>query len=258
MKVAVYFSGHLRTYEQTWDNWKKYVIDPLNADVFIATWPYRGEWISKGIPVKPDPNDLGTVQHESIIDVNSVINLINPVKIEILDAGTFEEQTTGLLKEVCEWRDSSSNKEYWGYMPRSHVSQYYTWKRVDDLRKAYEIETSTKYDIIIRARTDLLIEDFLDPFHLQIENLVLTQVRNDINEPLWINDIMFMGSSNVISNLCQLYDSYPILFDALKKSNSPEWFFSSHKLIPYYLLSTGCPWLEVTFPFKRFNHCLVR
>jgi hypothetical protein len=258
MKVAVYFSGHLRTYDQTWDNWKKYVIDPLGADVFMATWPHRGTWIDKGVPFKPEPNTIGTVQRDTLINIEEVIKLFNPKKFTLLDEAVFENETSQLLQEVCNWRDSLTQEEYWGYMPRGNISQYYSWKQVDDLRKTYELESSTSYDFIIRARTDLLIEDYFNPFHLQIENTVMTQIRNDINDPLWLNDVMFMGTANVISNLCQIYDSYSPLFTMLKETNSPEWLFSSHKLIPYYLISTGCPWLEVPFPFKRYNHSLIR
>jgi len=257
MKVAIYFSGHLRTYDQTWNNWKQYVIDPLNADVFIATWPNLGRWVSKGVPFKPDFNDIGTVQMDSLIDTDKVIQLMNPKKFTLLDNSSFENETSHLLRRICEWRDSLSQQEYWGYMPRSHVSQYYSWKKVDELRIQYEKETSTTYDLIIRARTDMLIEDYINPLYFQIPALI-TQIRNDIDDPLWINDIMFVGGTEIIHNLCQLYDSYETLFETLKKENTPEWFFSSHKLIPYYLMSTGSPWLEVPFPFKRYNHSLLR
>lgn len=258
MKVAIYFSGHLRTYNKTWDNWKKYVIDPLNADIFMATWPYHGTWIDKGVPFKPSPADIGTVQRDSLINIEAVQELISPKKISILDEQHFDDEVSDTLQQVCEWRNTLSQQEYWGYMPKGNLSQYYSWKCVDDLRQQYELENSVSYDFIIRARTDLLIEDYINPLYFQMENTVLTQIRNDIHDPLWMNDIMFMGTKNVISNLCQIYDAYPTLFNTLKEDNAPHWLFSSHKLIPYYLISTGGTWLEVPFPFQRYNHSLVR
>lgn len=258
MKVAVYFSGHLRTYDQTWNNWKKYIIDPLDADVFVTAWPNRGLWVDKGTPFKPPASEIGTVQNDSLIDIDHVMNLINPKKFTLMNNEIFESETSELLEKICTWRDSLPQKEYWGYMPKGNLSQHYSWKCVDELRVSYEKETATSYDLIIRTRTDLLIENYIDPLHLQIRNTVMTQIRNDIADPLWINDIMFMGSPELISNLCQLYDSYEVLFNTLKNTNAPEWFFSGHKLLAYYLMSTGCPWLEVPFPFKRYNHSLIR
>jgi hypothetical protein len=134
------------------------------------------------------------------------------------------------------------------------MAMYCCWYAADRLRRASGVE----YDMIVRARGDLLIEGAIPLQYLNIQGSILTHIRNDINDPMWINDIMFASDPDTMTILCDLYQYYGALFDELSSQNAPQWFFSSHKLIPYYLMARGTAWTEVEFPFKRFNHCLVR
>lgn len=131
MKVAILLPGMLRNFEVVYPYFKKYVIDPLNPDIFFYGYP----------------NKKGLEYCES-----KIIELWNPKKY------TIREYTTELRKEICPYenelymgRNTSATSE-----KASHtwMSGIYCVKNANALKQQYEQENNFLYDVVIKSRTD--------------------------------------------------------------------------------------------------------
>jgi hypothetical protein len=124
MKIAICYSGLVRSFEKTFDNHKRALINFNNAeaDIFAHFWEPKSEskrWI------------LDNVQHEKVIFENS--------KDE-----EFKEEAEGNAA-FAEW----VTKAY------KALSMFYGVEKSINLALEYERANSFKYDFIVRMRTDL-------------------------------------------------------------------------------------------------------
>lgn len=139
MKIAIQISGEFRTIQQTWPNVQKYLLEGIpgaEVDVFLHTWwrdeegygtfvfPERGPW-HKSVYVHTHGQGL---------------NLYKPRSYKIE-----------------KYEDHSDLKE----RPRS-ISMYYSIYKANECRKEYEALMDTKYDLVVRYRTDCMINE--NPF----------------------------------------------------------------------------------------------
>lgn len=146
MKVALCFSGHLRTYEQTAESIRKYLIDPLDCDVFIHTWNKIGFMRYDG-----DTSQKNTKDEMALIK-----ELLHPKKI-------FIEETGSIKWDGTKYKERSISRED----PANVLGMFYKVKKANDLRKEYEKEQGFSYDLVIRARTDLFFSSPIAQYELE-------------------------------------------------------------------------------------------
>jgi len=265
MRIALCFSGHMRTYEKTYAAWKRYVIDPLQPDIFIDTWNTIGTFVNKdaitgngGVHKKTLVTEPGTVMLNSHpINQEEIIKRYNPVGFNV---EIFEELMPIFIESVrpiVEWRDSSPPNA-WRHMPLGTYSQLYKWWKCNQQKQNYETTKGFKYDLVIRSRTDLMLEDNIT----HIIQMALTEptkiyvpVRDD---PMAVRDVIFVGSSKNIDILCNMYTHYHTLFEMFKSADDADGFCGQHKAIAYYLMHMDVLWQDIVFPIRRWNHCLIR
>jgi hypothetical protein len=145
MKVAVLLAGNIRTLDQCKEN----IINAfkfLEPDYFVSTYDNQLQYhhcVQSSLGVFSD----------SILTENQIIEAykdFNPKEI-LIDSQNFAQQIyaekSGNFK-VEMLADSSS-----------HFLQYWKVKRGLNLIKKYENENDVKYDIIIKTRCDLLLND---------------------------------------------------------------------------------------------------
>lgn len=141
MKTALCIYGQPRFYDITFHNYYKLILEQFEADVFVHTWwsekmvgqlyPY-----GKHITASKVLSDTDILVKDDIID--NIVKLYNPKKIEYDDYATV-------------------NVKY----HKPNYYQYYTQYAVKELMNQYEIENNIEYDLVIRTRFDLMIEQFI-------------------------------------------------------------------------------------------------
>lgn len=185
MKCALVLSGHMRYYEKTFDSLKKFVLDPLQPDIFIHTWNNRGNQI---------PNSGYTVERSEILDVDDVIARYQPKRIEVEN---FEE----VLPTVrSDYRKVS-------VVPVANiVNMYRKIYLADQLR----LQEETEYDFVIKARPDILFESEIP--ENEIANLEKTVYVPDTGN-LQINDHVGFGNHTTMTHYSSVYEKIDEYYD---------------------------------------------
>jgi hypothetical protein len=96
------------------------------------------------------------------------------------------------------------------------ISMWYKTLRVNQLRKKYENTMGFKYDLIIKTRPDVVLEEPIDL--IQSDNLVIP-FGWDWSEG--INDLMAWGNQYNMDTYCELFYMFASLANSMDKIN-PE------------------------------------
>jgi hypothetical protein len=195
MKVAILFSGNLRSLDQSIPNFKKNnpeLFDSSVADVFVHTW--QGQNLSgwKDLP--------GACWDKTDSIHPAVVTTIFPMSM-LTDSFNVIRQ----IEEVYE-----NSEPYPVYIQNSFIgatySMAYGWKRVFEIFKQYTQESGKQYDLVIRTRPDLRYEIPLNLEYLAKEcaSSVLIPQGHD-----WcggITDILSISNPEKIEVICNWFD----------------------------------------------------
>ena len=219
MKIALCFSGNIRDLNDTKNYWLD-LIQRHNIDVYASLWDIENE-------------ELGDT-------IENFKNTYNPVKLEIDSYDTFKKTTQDLTsiqidppKQLSKiFQDSSIA---FGILPM----WYKIWK-------ANLLIGDQKYDLVIRARTDTLLDTDFD-----------IHPNNMLNVPMGVNHSSWVDSYGI--NDCFAYGPqkimnwYSLLFlhimDYVNKGHylfPPEHFLAVHmskirceiRYFPHYIIIT--------------------
>ena len=173
LRICVLLSGGLRNFEYTCDWINKFLIDPLNADVFVYGW----------------------ANADGVEDNNGKINRINNVrlfKINDINNHKFEhiKNSNNLIERI--------------------LGQYFNIQQCNELRKEYEISNKIEYDIIVRARPDVFffseIED-TDLKYLYENNSIGIPVDYFAMWSSKTTDTFAIGNRFVMEQYCQTFET---------------------------------------------------
>ena len=184
MKVCLLLSGQMRNADEVFPSFKSNLLDRYDTDVFISTWNSH--------------------------NVHQSINLFNPISVDI------ENYEAGFQSK---WNQLVSHNEYkleTNANLVSMISMWYKTLRANQLRKKYESTMGFKYDLIIKTRPDIIIEEPIDL--IQSDNLVIP-FGWDWSEG--INDLMAWGNQSNMETYCELFYSFGSLANSMDKIN-PE------------------------------------
>lgn len=128
MKICLLIAGRLDTFEEMYEYLQKYILMPLKPDVYFSGHPHE-----KGTPYcETKVNDLW-----------------KPKKYMIRD------YTDSVRKETHP-DDSKFRNKRSETTPHTWLSGIYNVYLANKLKKEYEIENGFRYDVCIKARTDLM------------------------------------------------------------------------------------------------------
>ena len=192
MKVAVCFSGQIRTALECAPNLKRYFSsDKHEIDFFIHTWDNTSYKNFNGTNIYPQKDRFITKQ-----EVEFLKQTYNPKAIKI-------ESHSEYLKKFVE-KGFGSGLELW-----------YSFYKSIILKKWYERKYNFKYDIVIKVRLDCMFREFdLDK---QIEyiikypqNTIATHFQYDLNwksilTKISANDICFISSSETMEKYANFF-----------------------------------------------------
>jgi len=187
MKVALLLSGDMRDWIINYVYFKQHLLDHYDVDIFISTW--RGY-----------KND-------------EVVNVYNPVAMDIQDYNRgFNQRWASITNPYEENREPNVN------LVNCMSMWYKTW-RVNELKNEYQFTMNTKYDLVIKTRPDLKLE----------EKVILEKPKNNtLYIPKgwdWsggVNDLFAYGSSHVINIYSDMFRMFPTLLKSCESKLNPE------------------------------------
>lgn len=184
MKVCLLLSGQMRNADEVFPSFKSNLIDRYDTDVFISTWNSH--------------------------NVHQSINLFNPISVDIenYEAG-FQSKWNELVSHNEHKLETNANLV-------SMISMWYKTLRANQLRKKYENLMGFKYDLIIKTRPDIILEEPIEL--IQSDNLIIP-FGWDWSEG--INDLMAWGNQTNMETYCELFYMFTSLANSMDKIN-PE------------------------------------
>ncbi|QDP51404.1 MAG: hypothetical protein GOVbin630_102 [Prokaryotic dsDNA virus sp.] len=209
MKTALCISGELRSYDMTYEELKTHIIEPLNADVFVYSWETI-EGTTKRRSTANIYNDflVDDVRHrkgrgEGAVR-KSVTRLYAPRKI-VLEKYSPDYQNRIDNVERPQGLRNDPNLARWC---KNDLSMFYTLYKCNELKKEAEKEDGEKYDLVIKARSDIRYPDFkrmpLDAQLLEKANTLFYWPK-DHNESHVVSDKFAFSNSHIMDYYCSVF-----------------------------------------------------
>lgn len=226
MKVAVCISGHMRTYHNTYQSLYDKILNKYNCDVFIATYPTLGSAYShiKGVD---------GILVKSSVDLEHIKHIFNPKKIKIIENDDFLH--------------SYYNYQYY----RFNIGMFRAIYECNQLKIDSEQENNKKYDLVLRIRPDIIIDQI--SLELPSPKSIIVPNRGKAHDN-GITDQIAFASSDVMDIYSLLYKradklkteynlQHPEII--LKKYLEDNKIFISYKDIVWTILRTNGQMLEI-------------
>jgi hypothetical protein len=224
----------MRNYDLCYSNLKRYIIDPLNPDIFISTWNTQGLWkqlsqdeiVSKKVDIKSDGVDSSIkVNKEDIEDLYrpQYLNIINQHSVNFLTLRSIDIYNTY----------SAKFKDNWYYRIKNFISMYYQSLQVLEAVRQYQKNNNIVYDLVIRTRPDVRFNNYLQ--FLSSYDISKLYVCNNYAETNTLGDIFFAGNLNNNIAYHGLYNDIDNLLPIIDSFN------------PHHLVSTQLLYRNITY-----------
>jgi hypothetical protein len=234
VRVAVCFSGLPRAAKTTYLSLKQKLFSPLNPDIFAYLWTGCAER-REGVVDYGEELYAAKTQYDSWNLIEWVwatpTNLIEEFSAKHLD----REQRTVL------YRDKRRNA----------LSMYKGIYEANKLKKRWEDYHGFKYDIVIRARTDISLRGRFEISRIQPENtIVIPQIAGNSYQGGY-SDVLAWGSSEAMDYYSEVFprfyelqkDFWDVRYGDDGKSKGCFW--NSHLILKKHL--DNGPWKVYTF-----------
>lgn len=220
MKIAVCISGHLRDGDKLcYPSLKKYLLDKYDCDIFIRSFKEMGnvQYVHlDNCPPEPDTDVT-----------DRILSTYKPVRyfIDSTNSSWLED-----LKK--QWGDiSTRNTARLFQMASMHRNIYYSHL----LRRMYQADTGTKYDIVVRTRFDNeFVSDIIEESKYTGSDYGLTFKQGHCG----VSDQTFWGSPQLMdaATECYLY-----IHEMVNRNNSKS-FENSENIFSAYLKGRDIPY----------------
>lgn len=194
-KVALCISGQMRTFEACFPNLTKYIIDPLKTDIFIHTWA------NNGISTKAKDEEKANFSDEKV--TQTVLKKLYHPKIAVIEEykDSYSEELNGV--KVPDILKKEENQHYKGAIP-----MFYKMYKCNELKRQYEIKNDRRYDLVIRLRPDLMInEEIPSPVLQQWDILWFSDCK--VNIAFQVSDKFAISSSTNMDYYCSVWTLLP-------------------------------------------------
>ena len=187
-KIAICISGQLRTFEACLPSMKKYLIDPLGGDVFVSTWRQVGS----------SHKEEGKI--EDVISSEAIQATCNARAVHIED---FCSSYRDLL---CGIRRPEHLAEVEPIASPSALPNFYMIYCSNELKRAAELEDGQLYDLVIRIRPDLLLEQDLSWISkIRCRNKEIWHCDYAIKKEYQVSDKLAFGNSEAMDIYSSLF-----------------------------------------------------
>jgi hypothetical protein len=231
-RIAICLTSHLRRYKECLQSLSENIFSKHDTDVFLSIWdkePALSGYISN-------------LQYN--IDVDEITKDYQNAgaKNVIIDVQHYDENINKLpddLKERLEDPRWYGNPYYYRH---GLMCLWYKVNRCHNLRREYESTHGVAYDIVIRARTDVIFTTPLD--HLEITDYINTYE----DSPGYQAERFWFGPPGYMDQIAGMYNDIPILFDM-----DNEIIRHSHFITERYMKMK-----EVKYVNRRLNTAILR
>lgn len=198
MKVALLLSGQMRNADEVFPKFKTNLLDRYDIDVFISTWD--------------SPN------------VYDSVKLFNPTAVDIENyEAEFADRFKYIVKDD-EWKlETNANLV-------SACSMWYKTMRVESLLDYRKRWFGDVYDVVIKTRPDILIEE---PIELIMPSANTIYIPKGWDWSEGIGDLMAYGDDKVMKDYCTLFYDFKAVIGNMDKIN-PERILKSY--LDYYVV----------------------
>lgn len=181
MKVALCFSGHIRDLEETKNFWTD-LIKQYDMDVYASVWDTENQ-------------EFGDT-------INNFQKIYNFKKLEVENYENFKTSTQSIASSYVQAPQHLDKKFQQSTKAFGQLPMWYKIWKANLLSKELGID----YDIVIRARTDTVLDD---QFKLEINNC--------LNIPVGVNMVLTLPNSEGINDCFafgppKIMDYYSFLF----------------------------------------------
>lgn len=207
MKVAVCFSGHMRTFMKTSDAFKKHLSSLYDTKVFIHTWDNYSSGSGDVI--------VGEKVNRHVIEAayNPTVLVIEPQRaLSLKDhpvLHTTQNPPINVLSKWCSTKESFALCEKWCE------------------------ENDESFDVIVSCRSDMLFHE--DVVLSDTKGVVFTPGGNG-GPPGTVHDYFAFGDPQVMKTYFGVYDSFDKIVSELNVSR-----FRAEEVITHHLLTTRTP-----------------
>ena len=199
MKVALCISGELRSYQKTFQELKNNIIDKLNPDIFIYSWnDVGGTWKARAQDNKYNGFFVDDFNRYDKLEKN-VEKLYSPRKIVLEE---FKESYKDKIKNVSRPHEliRNTDKNRWS---KYNLPMFYTMYECNKLKSEAEKEDGKKYDLVIKARTDVRFPEI--PKNIINKLDVLWYYPKDHNEAHIVSDKFAFSNSDIMDYYCDVF-----------------------------------------------------
>lgn len=201
-RAAICLSGLVRTYRQTYDNFRDGLLTAnpgWQFDIFISTWPTEHSNRSMERTRRIAwTNGLAEPFPENLIDYQDLHTKYHPVVLDIEAPFEFD----------VPWYVPTP-----GTNIQSLMSMWYKIWRSDRLRRRHEVFHNFRYEAVIRARFDTMFSfpiklDDLDLSKIHCPSMMQPRAHPDYD---WTNDKFAVSTSINMARYCDWLTYIPIL-----------------------------------------------
>jgi hypothetical protein len=234
LKIAICISGHLRTWNQTKEIFKNYLLDDnSDIDIFIYTYNRQNnKQYSKVVNAEysfdqnPNNEEL-LINNPQILSDEEIKCLLQdiPVKKMIItnDVPILSNDDEKFIKII----DKRKVDAYW-LSTRGSFNSFQSIHECNLLRQSFENENNIKYDVIMRTRFDILYYkkiDWTNIYKRLNEKTLILGFGSTFGSP---NDMTAIALDNVMDKYCNEFLNIKQLFSTAEYSKSS---FVMHTLL---------------------------
>jgi hypothetical protein len=216
MRIAICFSGQPRTWEKCHPGLMSFISklkNLLNADIdiFCHAWDYNSpSWqvVSQVQPEFEQEISGVTISEE---EKNRIITMFNPVSY------LFENKESNRNKELTTKLESNKYEAQYGGSSIAYLSgQFYSVMMSAHLKKKYEIHNNFVYDVCMRMRYDLFIDEYQGDWLTRKEWNKFVVPKDNTIYPVYASelkfgDIFWYGNSVTFDRMCDFYRWMPFM-----------------------------------------------
>lgn len=263
-KIAIQLFGHLRTFEHTFESFKKNVLGPnisdnYEIDIFIHTW---NEIDHKTVNYRNQNEETLTSVELPKEYLDKVHMLYNPKKLLIDSQKDIEELI--ISEKIGNFKRSV----------KGCLNVAYTLYKGSELRRNYALENGITYDFVIVTRPDIY---FKKPFRLKEFFSVHNQLNlpipaekglfyafnpfgrgNGIEEPQMItgSDLIYFAKPENVDKATSLYENFEDNIDINNFYCMEHWWYTywiKQGLTPYAIKYRHVSEFEVIQNMQAFE-----
>lgn len=252
MRIAICFSGQLRTWRKCYSSWKnlieqvkthpKYEDETFEIDCFIHTWDFNTKPMSNPSSVNSGPEFI------DINEIKTVKRLLRPKKMIVEGLEKSKTRIDQMNMKAIKYRPHNKDGSaiWWA------GSTLYSMMRSSQLKTDYEIENDFKYDMCVKMRFDgsfdqYYIEIFMKDFNPPLKNKTIYSMhsRNLDEYPFeLVGDIFFYSDSETFDILSSMYNMVPFYDEKIFRNGIKiEEIFGYH--IRVFNIDNKRSWLNV-------------